>query len=132
MLALEQYPKTIAEIQRLILDFDKQIRQTAETLALIDNQIDLKIVNDPNLKNDGQRKAQRDNLRQTDPFRLKAIDLLNRLTDRRAAQEIDLEYYRLELKIRLLDKREQLIKSERETIDYDEYQYLATGTEQRW
>jgi hypothetical protein len=112
MLALEQYPKTIAEIQRLMLDFDKQIRQTAETLALIDNQIDLKIVNDPNLKNDGQRKAQRDNLRQTDPIRLKAIDLLNRLTDRRTAQEIDLEYYRSEFKLLLLQLRERVASIE--------------------
>jgi hypothetical protein len=112
MLKLEQYPKTIAEIQRLMLDFDKQIRQTAETLALIDNQIDLKIANDPNLKNDGQRKAQRDNLRQNDPCRLKAIDLLNRLTDRRAGQEIDLEYYRNEYKLLVLQLREKVARLE--------------------
>ncbi len=133
MLSLNKYPETIAEIQRLILDYSKQIRSTAETLALIDNEIDRTIANDPNLKNDAQRKAERDRLRQADPTRKKAIDLLNNVTDRRNGLEIDLEYYRLELKIQLLNKREQLIKLEREeTIDSDEYQYLATGTMQRW
>lgn len=111
MLKLEQYPSTISQTQQLILEFDKQIRNAAETLAILDNEIDLTIANDSSLKNDGQRKAERDRLRQT-TARAKALKILNDLSDRRSRLEIDLEYYRNEYRLQILLLRQEVARLE--------------------
>lgn len=112
MLKLEKYPIQIAELSKDLVKMQNQQRRLAESLAIIDNQIDRAIAFDTDLKNDAQRKAKAKELREESSQRAELSAQLQELGDRIRLLEIDIEYYRNEYRLRVLLLRQEVARLE--------------------
>lgn len=102
---LSPFPELIASFQRQILQLEEEI---AETLKMCENIIDKAILNNPELKNEAQRKVEKiDQMHQSQEYR----DLsksLRRRKHQRAELEIDLELMRSRFSIEKIRLKEAI------------------------
>lgn len=108
---LIQYPKDIAQIQSRILRLDRRIRKAQKQLDQLTADIELAIANNPDLKNDQQRRAKRLELMQAPEFVVLA-DAVAEGTDRRTRLEIQLGLLRNEFSVLKLQFRDHIASKE--------------------
>ena len=90
MKALQEYPALIAQASRALLTHRQKMRPWEESIATYDAEIEQQIANDPDLRNDSQRKAKRADLQAAEDYKALLIDL-NKLRDLRTELDIQLQ-----------------------------------------
>ena len=113
---LVDYPATIAERQRDLLQADQRIRRLQDVLNRLTADIDTTIAFDTELRNDAQRKAKRLELMSSAEYR-KAAANLQIAQDERAEVEIDLSLLRNQFSVLKLEKREAIAIRELQLVD---------------
>ena len=113
---LVDYPATIAERQRDLLQADQRIRRLQDVLNRLTADIDTTIAFDTELRNDAQRKAKRLELMSSAEYR-KAVANLQIAQDERAEVEIDLSLLRNQFSVLKLEKREAIAIRELQLVD---------------
>ncbi|GAB4377990.1 MAG: hypothetical protein Kow00121_28940 [Elainellaceae cyanobacterium] len=116
MMKLLDYPATIAEKQRELLQTDQRIRRLKDVLDRLTAEIDTTIAFDAELRNDAQRKAKRLDLMKSGEYR-KAVANFQIAQDERAALEIDLALLRNQFSVLKLEKREAISLREMQLLD---------------
>lgn len=109
---LEQYPGAIAGIERRILKLETRIRRIQETISTLSAEADREIAFSADLKNEGQRKARKDELLANNPQYTKALQQIDGLTDRRIDLHIDLVCYRNQFSVCKLRLRDAISRRE--------------------
>ena len=113
---LIDYPVTIAEKQRQLLQTEQHIRRLQEIVNRLTAEIDTKIAFDSDLRNDAQRKAKRLELMSAADYRRAAANL--QITqDERAEIEIDLNLLRNQFSVLKLQLREAIAARELQVVD---------------
>lgn len=113
---LIEYPATIAERQRDLLQADQRIRRLQDVLNRLTADIDTTIAFDTDLRNDAQRKAKRLELMSSAEYR-KAVANLQIAQDERSEIEIDLNLLRNQFSVLKLEKRETIAIRELQLVD---------------
>lgn len=113
---LIDYPATIAERQRDLLQVEQRIRRLHDVLNRLTAEIDTTIAFDAELRNDAQRKAKRLDLMSAGEYR-KAVANLQISQDERAEIEIDLNLLRNQFSVLKLEKRESIAVRELQLLD---------------
>lgn len=113
---LIEYPATIAERQRDLLQADQRIRRLQDVLNRLMADIDTTIAFDTDLRNDAQRKAKRLELMSSAEYR-KAVANLQIAQDERSEIEIDLNLLRNQFSVLKLEKREAIAIRELQLVD---------------
>jgi hypothetical protein len=108
---LRTYPKGIAKVQLQILRLDRRTRKAQQQLDGFTADIEQAIANDPDLKNDQQRKAKRLELMQDSKYSTLA-EALAEASERRTRLEINLQLQRNEFAVRKLEYRDYIASKE--------------------
>jgi len=111
---LKQYPKAIAAKQTQLLELRQSIATVRETIAGREIDIDRAVAFDPDLKNDGQRKARRAELVRADMDLLYLLERLDELDSQREKAEIELNLLLNQFAIAKLEKRQTIAQMEAE------------------
>jgi hypothetical protein len=111
---LRQYPTAIATKQLELLELRQTTRRVKDAIALRESLIESAIAFDPDLKNDGQRKAKRIELTQTDQDLIELTERLSELDSQQQRVEIDLNLLLNKFAIAKLEKRQTIAQLETE------------------
>lgn len=113
---LLDYPTSIAQKQRQLLQTEQHIRRLQDVLNRLTAEIDTSIAFDSELRNDAQRKAKRIELMKAADYR-RAIANLQIAQDQRAELEIDLNLLRNQFSVLKLELRESIATRELHMLD---------------
>lgn len=105
---IQSYPSTIANLQRKILHLEKRIRVLNNSLKLAEAKIERSIVFDTELKNDAQRKSQKQLSIETDEEYQKHKISLETIEDERSELQIQLELLHNQFSVAKLLMREAI------------------------
>jgi hypothetical protein len=108
---LKEYPTAIAKAANQTRRLEGDIWDARNELAELDYQIEGVITNDPDLKNDQQRKAKRLELQQSDAS-LTARQTLRRSEANLNAAQIQLTLLRDLFRVEILESRERIARLE--------------------
>lgn len=108
---LRAYPQAIAKVQQQILRLDAKICKAQQQLDQLTAVIEQTIANDPELKNDQQRKAKRLELMHNPEYTV-LVDALAEATERKTRLEIELQLQRNEFSVRKLEYRDYIASKE--------------------
>ena len=111
-MTLNEYPQAIAELERQLLEIDQRIISQKEQVTFCLNCIDRTIAFNQELKNDSQRKAERNRLMETDSDYIKAGLGLRRSEAIRAEMAIDLNLLSRTFSLLKLERREAIARLE--------------------
>ncbi len=109
---LNEDPQAIADLQRQLLELEQRLTAQREEVAFCLNAIDRAIAFNPELKNDAQRKAKRNELTESDQDYIQATIELKRLEEMRGQMDIDLKLLANTFSILKLEKREEIARLE--------------------
>lgn len=116
IMRLLDYPATIAQKQRELLQAEQHIRRLQDILNRLTAEVDTTIAFDGELRNDAQRKAKRLELMKSSDSR-KAATNLQMAHDRRSEIEIDLGLLRNQFSVLKLEIRESIATRELQMLD---------------
>ena len=102
---LSHYPAAIAQAAQRVNEIDSQIIAVQQLISREEGTADRVSAFDPELKNDGQRKARRFELLLTNQAYQTAINTLMRLTAEKANAIAHLEYLRNQFSVAKLEAR---------------------------
>lgn len=104
---LNQYPELIAAAERKLLENSQDLRVAQQTFDSLMAEIDLAIAQDPDLKNEAQRKAMKAQIL-TDPTSRSALDSVQAVQDRRAELQIQLNLLNNQFAVAKIEARDQI------------------------
>jgi hypothetical protein len=109
---INEYPLTIAKLERQILSQTQAARRINETINVLHSKVERAIAFDESLKNDAQRKSRRLELLNDIAEYQDCLDKLMEIQDKQKELEIDLNYYRAQFTIKKLELRDRIAKAE--------------------
>lgn len=104
---LNEYPLAIFNLQRQLLDQQKEVRRFKDLLVTFDREIDSQIAFDAELRNDTQRKVRKAELMASEDYQGLLIDL-HQAQDKQTEMEIELEFLRSRFSVAKLERRESI------------------------
>jgi hypothetical protein len=109
---INEYPLTIAKIERQILSQTQAARRIQETINILHSKVEQAIAFDESLKNDSQRKSKKIELLNDIAEYQDCLNKLIEIQDKQKGLEIDLNYYRSQFTVKKLEYRDRITNAE--------------------